>query len=272
MFLCPAHIVFLSRKTMREPSIFVDEPESDDLSDRHYLLTVVMRDQSDSIAESIKAYEDALRAGSRGPRRARSRPGLRGALIAAARPARAGSWIRYTLLDSSERNRETVRKRPGNGGSQPSQEVHGGVQAADRAALPRRQAQGRADGEIRPGKLHALSLDQMPRRGRRVCLLAGPHDREIVGHAASGRKDARIAAASSRTPASTACWRRSISGGPSPARATHATTRSSSPPTGSRRRSSPIGGRSPTSASSAASPTHAFGGATRRGCIRRWAT
>ena len=66
---------FLSRKTMREPSIFVDEPESDDLSDRHYLLTVVMHDQSDSIAESIKAYEDALRAGSRGPRRARSRTG-----------------------------------------------------------------------------------------------------------------------------------------------------------------------------------------------------
>ena len=66
-----------------------------------------------------------------------------------------------------------------------------------------------------------------------VCLLAGPHDREIVGHAASGRKDARIAAASSRTPISTTCRRRSISGGPSPARATRATTRSSSPPTGS---------------------------------------
>ena len=47
---------------MREPSIFVDESESDDLSDRYYLLTVVMHDQSDSIAESIKAYEDALRA------------------------------------------------------------------------------------------------------------------------------------------------------------------------------------------------------------------
>lgn len=47
---------------MREPSIFVDESESDDLSDRHYLLTVVMHDQSDGIAESIKAYEDALRA------------------------------------------------------------------------------------------------------------------------------------------------------------------------------------------------------------------
>lgn len=62
MFLCPAHIVFLSGKTMREPSIFVDESESDDLSDRYYLLTVVMHDQSDSIAESIKAYEDALRA------------------------------------------------------------------------------------------------------------------------------------------------------------------------------------------------------------------
>ena len=44
---------------MRELSIFVDESESDDLSDRHYLLTVVMHDQSDSIADSIEAYESA---------------------------------------------------------------------------------------------------------------------------------------------------------------------------------------------------------------------
>ena len=47
---------------MRELSIFVDESGSDGLSDRYYLLTVVMHDQSDSIAESIKTYEDALRA------------------------------------------------------------------------------------------------------------------------------------------------------------------------------------------------------------------
>ena len=47
---------------MRELSIFVDESGSDGLSDRHYLLTVVMHDQADSIADSIKAYEDALRA------------------------------------------------------------------------------------------------------------------------------------------------------------------------------------------------------------------
>ena len=47
---------------MRELSIFVDESGSDGLSDRYYLLTVVMHDQSDSIAESIEAYEDALRA------------------------------------------------------------------------------------------------------------------------------------------------------------------------------------------------------------------
>lgn len=39
---------------MREPSIFVDESGSDGLSDRHYLLTVVMRDQSDSIADSTE--------------------------------------------------------------------------------------------------------------------------------------------------------------------------------------------------------------------------
>lgn len=47
---------------MRELSIFVDESGSDGLSDRHYLLTVVMHDQSDSIADSIEAYESALRA------------------------------------------------------------------------------------------------------------------------------------------------------------------------------------------------------------------
>ena len=47
---------------MRELSIFVDESGSDGLSDRYYLLTVVIHGQSDSIAESIKAYEDALHA------------------------------------------------------------------------------------------------------------------------------------------------------------------------------------------------------------------
>ena len=47
---------------MRELSIFVDESGSDGLSDRHYLLTVVMHDQSESISDSIKSYEDALRA------------------------------------------------------------------------------------------------------------------------------------------------------------------------------------------------------------------
>lgn len=53
---------FLSRRTMRELSIFVDESGSDGLSDRHYLLTVVMHDQSENIANSIAAYEGALRA------------------------------------------------------------------------------------------------------------------------------------------------------------------------------------------------------------------
>lgn len=52
----------LSRRAMRELSIFVDESGSDGLSDRHYLLTVVMHDQSESIADSIAAYEGALRA------------------------------------------------------------------------------------------------------------------------------------------------------------------------------------------------------------------
>lgn len=47
---------------MRELSIFVDESGSDGLSDRHYLLTVVMHDQSENITNSIAAYEGALRA------------------------------------------------------------------------------------------------------------------------------------------------------------------------------------------------------------------
>lgn len=53
---------FLSRRTVRELSVFVDESGSDGLSDRHYLLTVVMHDQPDGIADSIEAYEGALRA------------------------------------------------------------------------------------------------------------------------------------------------------------------------------------------------------------------
>lgn len=47
---------------MRELSFFVDESGSDGLSDRHYLLTVVMHDQSENITNSIAAYEGALRA------------------------------------------------------------------------------------------------------------------------------------------------------------------------------------------------------------------
>lgn len=45
---------FLIQRAMRELSIFVDELGSDGLSDRYYLLTVVMRDQSDSIADSTE--------------------------------------------------------------------------------------------------------------------------------------------------------------------------------------------------------------------------
>ena len=45
---------FLIQRAMRELSIFVDESGSDGLSDRYYLLTVVMRDQSDSIADSTE--------------------------------------------------------------------------------------------------------------------------------------------------------------------------------------------------------------------------
>ena len=43
---------------MRELSIFVDESGSDGLSDRYYLLTVVMHDQSENIADSIAACDD----------------------------------------------------------------------------------------------------------------------------------------------------------------------------------------------------------------------
>ncbi len=52
---------FLIQENNARTSIFVDESGSDGLSDRHYLLTVVMHDQSDSIADSIEAYESALR-------------------------------------------------------------------------------------------------------------------------------------------------------------------------------------------------------------------
>ena len=56
----PAFFIF--RGTTREPGIFVDESGSDGLSDRHYLLTVVMHDQSEGIVDSIESYEGALRA------------------------------------------------------------------------------------------------------------------------------------------------------------------------------------------------------------------
>ena len=45
---------FLSGRAMREPSIFVDESGSDGLFDRYYLLTVVMHEQFDSIADSTE--------------------------------------------------------------------------------------------------------------------------------------------------------------------------------------------------------------------------
>ena len=47
---------------MRGLGVFVDESGGDGLSDRHCLLTVVMHDQSESIADSIQSYEGALRA------------------------------------------------------------------------------------------------------------------------------------------------------------------------------------------------------------------
>ena len=47
-------VFFLIQRAMRELSIFVDESGSDGLSDRNYLLTVVIHDQSDSIADSTE--------------------------------------------------------------------------------------------------------------------------------------------------------------------------------------------------------------------------
>lgn len=49
---------FLFGRAMREPSIFVDESGSDGLSDLYYLFTVVMRDQSDSIADSTEVIRE----------------------------------------------------------------------------------------------------------------------------------------------------------------------------------------------------------------------
>lgn len=45
---------FLIQRAMRELSIFIDESGSDGLFDRYCLLTVVMHDQSDSIADSTE--------------------------------------------------------------------------------------------------------------------------------------------------------------------------------------------------------------------------
>lgn len=41
---------------MREFGILVDESGSDGMADRYYLLTVVMRDQSLSLKDSIEQY------------------------------------------------------------------------------------------------------------------------------------------------------------------------------------------------------------------------
>ncbi len=57
---------------MRELSIFVDESGNDGPSDRHHLPTVAMNGQSDGIANSIKAYEDAP-----APRSSRTYPFMR---------------------------------------------------------------------------------------------------------------------------------------------------------------------------------------------------
>lgn len=49
---------------MRELIIFVDESGNVGLPNRHYLLTVVIHDQYESIADSLATYEGGLRANS----------------------------------------------------------------------------------------------------------------------------------------------------------------------------------------------------------------
>ena len=111
-----------------------------------------------------------------------------------------------------------------------------------------------------------------PRRTRRGQSARGRRPPQGGVKAVDGiGADSDSAAASSRAPASTACRRRSTSGGPSPAGAARATTRPSSPPAGPRRRGPSIGARPPASAGPAAGPTHASGGAAGRRRVRRGA-
>ena len=46
---------------MKELSCFVDESGSDNLRDKHYLLALVLHEQSDSITHEIERYEQSLR-------------------------------------------------------------------------------------------------------------------------------------------------------------------------------------------------------------------
>ena len=79
-----------------------------------------------------------------------------------------------------------------------------------------------------------------------VCLLIDLRNREIVGHAASGRKDSRLVKAAFATLGF--------------------------PPTGIEPANRILKKELVHRRASAASPTHASGGAAGRGCIRRWAT
>ena len=45
---------------MADLSIFIDESGGDDLTNRHYLLTLVLHDQSDDISNGIARYEASL--------------------------------------------------------------------------------------------------------------------------------------------------------------------------------------------------------------------
>ena len=217
---------------------------------------------------------------SRGARRRRRAP------LFASRPIGRKGLIgqKACLIQGRRRGPAPLSRSPG---------FAGPVWAPGRKARPRRPwaSRGRGacsrprrarGGRAGPARAHRGNLQQggdafgawppRPRRVRRGRLAQGKRPPEGGAKAVDGiGADSDSAAAGSRTPASTACRRRSMPGGPSPARATRATPPPSSPPTGPRRRGSPIGGRPPASAGSAASPTHASGGAAGRGRIRRGA-
>lgn len=59
--LFPRLFSYLQGVSLRGPSRPVDESGSDNLRDKHYLLALVLHEQSDSITHEIERYEQSLR-------------------------------------------------------------------------------------------------------------------------------------------------------------------------------------------------------------------